>query len=190
MRLKHKIETLMTNPKGVFKKYLFRVSYYPFSRGMPKPYLDEDYEKHWNHADFKQKKVLDLGADYGSTAAWFRKKGSREVIAVEAEKELYAKLEHYSENRSWLTVINEFIDSSNKIDQLVTNFNPQIVKVDIEGAEKNLLNCDKLADVSTWLIEAHSEQIRVELTSHFQRIGFSVRRVSDLGNFDILVIQK
>jgi len=143
-----------------------------------------------NQRRLKTKKVLDLGADYGSTAAWFRKKGSREVIAVEAEKELYSKLKQYSEKRNWLTAINEFIDSPNKIDQLITNFKPQIVKVDVEGAEKNLLNCDKLADVPTWLIEAHSEQIRVELTSHFQRIGFSVRRVSDLGNFDILVIQK
>ena len=184
------MNTLITNPKGVLKKYLFRISYYPFSKGMLKPYLDENYEEHWNYTSFEQKTVLDLGADYGSTAAWFHKKGSRKVIAVEAEKELYTKLEKYSKNKNWLVTINEFIDSSEKIDQLITNFGPQIVKVDIEGAEKHLLNCKKLLDVPTWLIEVHSDQIKGELTTHFQKNGFSVRNVANFKNCGILLIQK
>ncbi|MEM2995027.1 MAG: hypothetical protein QXI91_03285 [Candidatus Bathyarchaeia archaeon] len=51
------------------------------------PSFGEDYDKHWNYLNFKGKKILDLGADYGSTASYFLWQGAKQVIAVERNEE-------------------------------------------------------------------------------------------------------
>jgi|GEM_PF-3322975 len=189
--IKQKIDTLISNPHGVFDKYIvdgIKRVYYSFS-GMLMPYLGEDYEIHWNYTPFDGKTVLDLGADYGSTAAWFHQKGSISVIAVEADPKLYKKLQNYSKNKIWLNAINDCIDSSQKIDELIACYLPDIVKVDIEGAEAHLVDCAKLSNVSTWLIEVHSDELKWLLTYHFQKNGFTVENVADL-NCGVLFIHK
>ncbi len=186
-----KLHTLASNPKGVFKKYIINGAKslaYPFS-GMLRPYLDEDYEVHWNYTSFSKKTVLDLGADYGSTAAWLHKKGASKVIAIEADKKLYQRLQSYSKNKEWLTPINDFIDSPQKIDQLIVRYKPDIAKVDIEGAEKYLINCTKLSDVPVWIIEVHSDELGQLLTDHFQKSHFEVKSVAEL-NCGVLFTQK
>jgi hypothetical protein len=177
--IKKKLNTLKSSPHAVFTKYVvhgIKYLFYPLA-GMPKPYLDENYDTHWNFASFEEKTILDLGADYGSTAAWFHKKGAKKVIAIEADKQLYSKLSGYSKGKEWLCSINEFVDSSEKIDDYISNYAPDIVKVDIEGFEKNLVNCTKLQEVPTWLIEVHSNEIDGLLTAHFTEKGYSVQNV-------------
>jgi len=50
------------------------------------PIFNEDYNECWGCVSYKDKTVLDLGADYGSTVYYFLKNGAKKVIAVEGDK--------------------------------------------------------------------------------------------------------
>lgn len=66
MKVRRKLKTLFTHPRRVIWKY-----FYPFwckLFNIPPPPYGEDYDHHWGYTSFNGKTVLDLGADYGSTA--------------------------------------------------------------------------------------------------------------------------
>ena len=52
----------------------------------------EDYNKMYGFLDYTNKKVIDIGADIGSTALFFLDKGANIVLAVEGNKERYKEL--------------------------------------------------------------------------------------------------
>lgn len=88
--LKWKLYTLLTNPTGVLLKYTRRNNIRNILLNVARgtlPSFGEDYDKHWNYLNFKGKKILDLGADYGSTASYFLWQGAKQVIAVERNEE-------------------------------------------------------------------------------------------------------
>jgi predicted methyltransferase len=96
--LSKKWKTLRENPRGVIRKYINVAKLHLFITNPEIPIFGEDYSKHWK-ADFKGKVVLDLGADYGSTAFYFLQKGAREVIAVEGDRILALNLAKNAKGR-------------------------------------------------------------------------------------------
>lgn len=175
-RLKHKANTLFQNPIGVYIKYGTRFWGLISNGIISMPKQPEDYDLHWNYLDFKDKTILDLGADYGSTAIYFRNQGAKQVIAVEGDHEVADKLKRYSENRAYIVPIEKWICSATDISTLIDKYSPDIVKVDIEGAESNLLLCsDKtLRSVAAWMIETHSDILHSQILDRFLKAGFSV----------------
>lgn len=129
--LKRKVHTLITNPVGVLVKYTRWNKLIAHLRGLLPPNNNENYDKHWNYASFKDKIVLDLGADYGSTASYFLWRGAKQVIAVEGSKEFADALRKNFENNPKVIPIELFIKSP----------------VDIEEYELTLLNCQNLQKV-------------------------------------------
>jgi 23S rRNA U2552 (ribose-2'-O)-methylase RlmE/FtsJ len=171
-----KLHTLFSNPLGVYNKYKakFKSKIVRLKGGIP-PVYNEDYDRHWNFTTFKNKVVLDLGADYGSTTYYFLKKKAKKVIAVEGDPKLASKLKINFQNDIRVVPIGIFINSPNKIEKLISNHHPDLVKVDIEGYEKLLLNVDNIAEVNEWLIEAHTEELYDSIVRLFSSHGFSIR---------------
>lgn len=135
----------------------------------------ENYEQHWNYTSFKDKTVLDLGADYGSTASWFLRKGARRVIAVEGHPVWAFGLRAIMGRHPQIVCIQKFLDSPKDIENLIHTFKPNLVKVDIEGHENLLLELPKetLHCVPEWLIEAHGVILYFEIMINFSSSGFT-----------------
>jgi len=57
-----------------------------------KPWGDMDPMDHWGWLHVAGKTVLDVGADYGSTADFFLEQGALRVVAVEADPKLFRRL--------------------------------------------------------------------------------------------------
>lgn len=180
-----KFHTLISNPIGVYRKYTRKFVYKLLGR-IP-PIYDEDYNRHWNFTSFRNKIILDLGADYGSTAYYFLKKGASKVIAVEGDKQLAEKLMRNFQNDRRVICINCFITDEEQISDLISSYHPDLIKVDIEGYEKLLLNLSKedLKELE-WLIEAHSDEIYESLKRFLLTNGFEIRSYEYVSGLKIL----
>ncbi|MBX5326733.1 MAG: hypothetical protein ACQXXH_06170 [Candidatus Bathyarchaeia archaeon] len=186
-----KWRTLFLDPVGVYYKYKQKLKskFIKLFGGIP-PIYDEDYEGHWNFTSFENKIILDLGADYGSTAFYFLRKGVNKVIAVEGDTRLASKLKLYFQNNEKVVALEEFVDSSKKIETLISKYCPNLIKVDIEGAEKYILGITNAERVNEWLIEAHSNEIHKALATFLVGHGFNVKSFAHANNFKILHASK
>jgi SAM-dependent methyltransferase len=171
--LVRKALTLLRNPRGVYHKYkskLVRLF------GGVAPIYGEDYDSHWGFTNFKGKTVLDLGADYGSTARYFLRRGARRVVAVEGDPRLAEELEENFRGDGRVVPIHLFIEGTEQVAELIERFDPDLVKVDIEGAEKVLLDLPRgLVKGREWLVEVHSDELYERLKRLFLECGLGVR---------------
>lgn len=134
-----------------------------------------DYTSHWKYCNLKNKVVLDLGADFGSTANFFLRNGAKKVIAVEGNRELGKMLRNNFRKSKKVVPIVDWIDSPQKILRLIKKYKPDVVKCDIEGAEIHLLGVP-LRLVKTWLVETHTLKIYSKLVEKFHKEGFRISK--------------
>jgi DNA-directed RNA polymerase beta subunit len=172
--MERKIVTLFRSPDRVAKKYVKKV--WARLNGRIPRMLDEDYNKHWNYTSFVGKTVLDLGADYGSTADYFLVNGAERVVAVEGDKELARKLHGNFGKDKRVVPVEKWIGSGKDVNMLIEKYRPDIVKVDIEGQEKSLLDVD-VGKAKEWLIETHTEELHRLVRKFFVQSGFKVSTV-------------
>ena len=171
--LVRKALTLLRNPRGVYHKYKSKLV--KLFGGIA-PIYGEDYDSHWGFTSFKGKTVLDLGADYGSTAHYFLRRGARRVVAVEGDPRLAEKLEENFRGDGRVVPIHLFIESAGQVAELIERFDPDLVKVDVEGAERILLDLPRgLVEEREWLVEAHSDELYERLKRFFLECGLGVR---------------
>jgi len=186
-----KWRTLFFNPVGVYHKYKgkLKAKFVKLLGGIP-PIYNEDYDTHWNFTSFKDKSILDLGADYGSTAYYFLRRGANKVIAVEGDSQLASKLKLHFQNDDKVITIKDFIDSPKKIEKLISEHHPSLIKVDIEGNEKNILGINNIKQVNEWLIEAHSNELYHALSTFLTEQDFHVRSFNYVDNLKIIHASK
>ncbi len=188
--VKRKIHTLLHNPHGVKRKYgmIFRF----FARRAPVPIYHEDYNTHWKYFSFKNKIVLDLGADYGSTAWFFGENGASKVVAVEGDKLFFKRLQKFSQRYHYIVPIELVINSGEDIKRLISMYSPDIVKVDIEGAERFLIDFsgECLNMVKEWLIETHDPNLSRKIVEKFAAVGFAVKKIRQSEVHDILAMER
>jgi len=181
-----KAKTLLSDPLAVYEKYKGKLkSEIVRLRGGIPPIYGEDYDRHWNFTSFKNKVILDLGADYGSTAYYFLRKRASRIIAVEGDPQLASMLKFNSQKFKKIIPIENFIDSSEKIEKLISDYHPDLVKVDIEGYEKLLTNID-VTKVKEWLIEAHSKELYLTLVKFYLKHDFSIRSFPYINNLMVI----
>lgn len=166
----------------MIKKYFQKINKF-IKRHNPfrlKPYLGEDYEDHWNFTDFKNKVILDLGADYGSTADWFLSKGATKVVAVESLN--FPELAAWADGVKVIPV-NLLIQTPADYERLITEYHPDVAKIDIEGWERPMLEADPLliGSVKEYMIETHSKELFNLLTSFLTKLGYQVTHSRELG---------
>lgn len=125
-----------------------------------KPIYGEDYSLHWQGPEWTNKRVMDIGADYGSTAFYFLERGASIVYAVEGDPRLYRQLEENARAIGNIIPIFMFVDSAKQFSELFLQYRPDIVKIDCEGCEKHLVDVDVgvLASIPEFIVETHTER--------------------------------
>jgi len=152
------------------------------------PIYRENYDECWGNTSYLGKTILDLGADYGSTAYYFLKKGAKKIVAVEGDTSLALKLARNYGKDPKVTCVQKWISNARDIEELIESYPSDMVKVDIEGAEKHIANIslETLLSVKEWLIEVHTKQVYDELSKKFLDSGFKVF----VFNYNILGVYK
>lgn len=142
-----------------------------------------DYELHWGLRppiiDYHNKVILDLGADFGSTAIFFLEHGAKQVIAVEGDNKLGKELIEGCKESSRIIPFHMFINSSKQIEQFILNYKPDIAKIDIEGYESCILEMKPkiVSLVQEWMIEYHSDDLKEKLINFFQNLYYIHTRI-------------
>ena len=132
----------------------------------------EDYNQHWGYASFQDKVILDLGADWGSTVAFFLKRGAKRVIAVEGIKQRANDLFRNYANHPQVHCLHMMVKTPHHFQHLITKYKPDLVKCDIEGDEQQLLNVPRnyVTSVPEWLVETHGDAIYYPLFKRFTQL--------------------
>lgn len=125
-----------------------------------KPWEDLDLETHWGWLDVEGKVVLDVGADYGSTADFFLQRGAARVIAVEGDPRSFRRLEALAKERPGLVAVQMRIGSAADWRELLSSHAPQVVKADCEGGEYWLLDLEDkfFSRPEAWAVELHTKE--------------------------------
>lgn len=141
-------------------------------------FTGEDFEWHWGFVNWKNKSVLDLGADMGSTAECFLDAGANKVIAVEGNKNLYDQLSEYAKTNQRTVPIHRYIANKDDLIYLFSLYSDfiDIAKIDIEGAEKFLLDLpgDIFKSIKEYAIECHSIDILNNVSNTLNNLGFKI----------------
>ena len=158
-----------------------------------KSWNNEDFEAEYGNVDYKDRVVMDIGAEIGTTAYFFVTKGAREVIAVEGYEPYFRELIKNINGDSRVKPINLWITSENDFEKLIEKYNPDIVKVDIEGAEISLIKLypKVLSKPLIWIIETHSLETKDAITNKFLNVGYELtREFRFAGSVYILTFEK
>jgi len=118
----------------------------------------EDFDDTWGFLDVEGKVVLDLGADYGSTAAFFLNKGAVKVICVESYENDYGRLAILARSNPRIEAFENHLSDAGDFEKYVGLYQPDVCKIDVEGAEAHLLNVRPcvLRRVGQFGIEIHN----------------------------------
>jgi len=111
--------------------------------------------------DYDNQRVLDVGADIGSTASFFLERGAKQVIAVEREKSLFVHLENNAHQYPGITPVYMDVCSSEVLTSLLEWHLPDIVKMDCEGCEVHLLDIAKeiIRIPTIYIVEIHKVKL-------------------------------
>jgi len=140
------------------------------------PFLGENYDAHWAGISFRRKRILDVGADVGSTASYFLEKGAETVYAVEGDPSLYRELKANAGRIKGIVPVRMWINSSEQISKLIKTYSPDVVKTDCEGCEVYLVDVPNeiLVLVPEYLVEAHTEDVFNRIRRKFVQNKYEV----------------
>ena len=123
----------------------------------------DDYDVHYPLDWWKGKTILDIGADVGSTADFFRRKGAKKIVAVEGNPDFFEVLKaHANEQPGFrpaeITGVNMWVTTPNHIELLIRDFKPDLVKFDCEGCERvfHQVNDKAIKSVEEFVFEVHA----------------------------------
>lgn len=137
---------------------------------------NEDYGLMYGLVSYDQRRVLDIGADIGSTADFFLRNGALEVIAVEGDPWSYARLEENAQTIPGIRPVQMYINDERQMEELLTTFSPDIVKADCEGCEVYLLLSEDVyfSIPKAYVIETHSLEIEEMMIEKLQHNGYTI----------------
>ena len=160
-------------------------------RKMPLPFVSDliDSEKssvHWKYLDVSNKIVLDLGCGLWrvndmqeSSPVYFKNRGAKKIIGVDLNANDINVLkgyfdEHFKDDGSEFLV--KAIATTNDMVELITKYQIQSIKCDIEGFEKVMFDIDKslINSVTDISVEYHTHILFLNLINTFNNWGFTI----------------
>lgn len=138
-----------------------------------------NFESMYGSLDYQDAVVLDIGADYGSTARFFFKRGAKRVIVSERNHDWHDELRIYARKEPRLTVVDLLREDN--VEDLLCRLDPDVVKVDCEGCERILLTVSRLllGGPRAWVMETHSRELYDGFKAKFEDLGYQVKTVED-----------
>lgn len=153
-----------------------------------KPFIkNEDYDKEYGILDYRGKIILDLGADYGSTAEFFLERGARKVIAIEGNKGRYDGLVNNSKWMKNIIPIFVFLNNPKQFSELINKYKPDIIKSDLDGGEIHLFGIPDavFSSVNEYTMEIHSMKILKLCLEKIFRNGYHIIEFKKLGRVKV-----
>ena len=159
-----------------------------------KPWGGMNVKSHWSGIEVQDKVVLDIGADYGTTADFFLRYGAKQVVAVESDDSYAQQLVVLASERPGLIALHRHVTTADDFRALFEAWKPDVVKLDCEGCECALLELDDdwFARPAVYVMETHgpeqaerdgnpfplssAEALHQFLLLKFQRCGYEVVR--------------
>jgi hypothetical protein len=138
---------------------------------------------------------LDVGADYGSTASFFLRKGAEKVIAVESDPILFKELLSNFEGENKVIPVLLEVSKSQHLEDLITKFRPDVLKLDCEGCEVYLttMTVSALLDVSEYLVETHGHigcETKLQIEQLFDKIRYAHETYEVLPGVEVVHAKK
>jgi SAM-dependent methyltransferase len=121
----------------------------------------QEWNKFYLPISVKNKTILDVGAGEGETALFYLFNGAKKIIAIEPDRASFLKLQENSKGKNIYPISSVFNLGYLKL------FNFDFLKVDIEGYEEALLDCNLDFPV---VAEVHS----IPLANKFRAKGWRV----------------
>lgn len=145
----------------------------------------EDPNIHWDNTNVKGRIVLDLGCgdfgnattlSYPTTFEYFLNKEAKLVIGVDSNVSDISNLQAKDIPFERCIIINDNIDSSNKILNLIKEHNVEIIKSDIEGGEQFLFDIDDndFCLIDEYYIETHGDLLYNRCLKKLTRCGYDI----------------
>ena len=143
------------------------------------PYYKEDYNHHYGAIRYRGKKVIDVGADIGSTADFFLRRGATEVIAVEGNKKLYAELVKNARKIPEIKPVFLYIKTSGHFEQLIRKHRPDVLQSDCEGCEVHLFKVpdEVFRMVPEYMVETHGDKVHKYMIRKCKACRYDVVKV-------------
>ena len=114
----------------------------------------KEYSRYYSSINYKNKIVVDWGADIGSSAIYFLSKGASKVYCYEIDKN---KIKKFNVVKG-MPEFKQF-DLSNRIKYNPSKAKGDILKMDIEGSEAEVLSEKYIDHFSKFIIALHPQQI-------------------------------
>ena len=137
----------------------------------------ENYERMYGFVDVKDKTVLDIGADWGSTPHFFITKRAARVIAVDGNRSFYDRMVKNLKDEPRVLPVYLYIKSTEDISGLIEQYKPDVVKIDCEGCEQFLAGVPKevLQIPKEYIIETHGDDILDSINTAMADAGFELK---------------
>jgi len=145
----------------------------------------EDPNYHWEFVNVKNKRVLDLGCgDFGgvgklpytTTLEYFLIKEASFVLGVDVDISDLESIKLLETKYPNFNIICSMISSPDQIKYLITNYDIQILKSDIEGHEVNIFNLDDetFTLIEEYYIETHSDELYNQCIDKLTNCGYEI----------------
>lgn len=141
----------------------------------------EEPEIHWPFLNVKDKIVLDLGCGlfYSkiSTADWFVQQGAKQVIGVDLGND---SPKHFIYHQLAISSSIDILDLLNK-------YTPDVIKCDIEGAERYFedISANDMESVKQFAVEYHDNSLKMLMEQKMKEWGFENLKTYQLFDEDI-----
>lgn len=159
------------------------------------PIYNEPYEKLYGSINFTGSRILEFGADSGSTAYFFLEHGAKEVISVEGLAPWFNSLVENIDNDERVIPIYLWINSPKQIEELIAKYHPNISHFDCENCEYHLLAVpDEVFRIpTTYSIEIHKGEWNQLFTKKLLDNGYGITKhlvPCDEGAWNIMIADR
>jgi SAM-dependent methyltransferase len=155
----------------------------------------ENPVEHWRYINVENRNVLDLGCGrweevekrdqtWPTTPEYFILNGAKKVVGIDlSEIEIQWFKNKYLDDPRY-SFINEHLNSSQKIEELINQIKPECIKCDIEGGEQYLLTMHKdiFCSIKEYYIETHSYNLLRLAIKAFEYYKYNITNIIDLSH--------